>query len=260
MEDLDDILKHFGTKGMKWGIRKIKPDASFYRQSSKAITVNDDGSQTVPKGFTFNRVGKSTLDVNESGALYVSHGKEDAARYMRNLGPTMMGKLLKNYGEAVQHISVKSPLKVASKDEVAKGTSELLLKDPKLLKTFNDSIYSITVTGDFNKNISREYLNKAIKDPSGKEGQLISYGVGSFLASPGFANEAKSVYSHFRAKGYDAIPDVYDTMSGVSKTATIVINPSKVEVKSVAIITKEHMRAGKDIVKSVEKLKPSDLL
>lgn len=259
LESVDDRLQHFGIKGMKWGVRKA-PDVTYHREGKKQITENKDGSKTIPKGFVFNRVGKSSTDINASGALYVSHGKEDAARYMRNLGPTMMGKLLKNYGEAVQHISTKGPLKMASDNEVAKGTCELLLKDPKLLKKFNDSIYSFSVTRDFNANVSTDHIKKAAEDPSGKDAQLLSYSVGSLLASPNYTNEAKSVYKHFRDKGYDAIPDVYDVMTGTSKTAAIIINPNKLEITSVTMITKEHMKAGKAFVKSVEKLKVSDIL
>lgn len=65
---------------MKWGIRRYQNkdwsltkagEIRYYEGSDKAILTNRDGSKTIPKGFKFNRVGKSTLDVNESGGLYV---------------------------------------------------------------------------------------------------------------------------------------------------------------------------------------------
>lgn len=262
-------LIHYGIKGQRWGIRRYQnADGSltkageirYAKESSKTIKTNSDGSKTVPPGFTFNRVGKNSMDVNKAGGLYVSHGKEDAARYIKSLGPTPIGKLLGTAGEAVQHISVKQSLKIPSDSQTAKETAELLLSNKKLLDAFNDSIYSVTITGDFDKNISTKDLEQAIKNPSGKEAQKLSYGVSSFLGNANYAEESKVVYEHFRNKGYDAIPDVYDLLSGTSKTAMIVINPDKVEVTSTTVITKDVMKSAKDYVKTLEKLKVSDLL
>ena len=85
---------------MKWGVRRyqnkdgtLTPAGKirYAEVSDKKIRTNSDGSSTIPKGFVFNRVGKQSIDVNDSGALYVSYGKEDAARYVKNLGPTLIG-------------------------------------------------------------------------------------------------------------------------------------------------------------------------
>lgn len=82
----------------------------------------------------------------------------------------------------------------------------------------------------------------------------------SFLADPNYANEVKIVYEHFRSKGYDAIPDLHDTLSGTSKTATIVINPDKLQITSTTTITKDVMKSAKDYVKKAVKLKVSELI
>lgn len=255
-------LYHYGILGMKWGHRKTKPveTGDFYKESNKVIRTNADGSKTVPAGFVFNRVGKASLDVNKAGALYVSHGKADAARYIKSLGPTPIGKLLGRTGDSVQHIRVKKNLKMASDSETAKETAKLLLSDKQLLKNFNGTLYSYVVTNSFDKGVSNEYLEKAIKKPSGKDAQKLAYGVNSFLADENFLKESKIVYQHFRNNGYDAIPDVHDILSGTSKTAMIIINPDKVEVTSTTAITKEVMKSGKKYVKKLDKLKISDLI
>ena len=262
-------LYHHGIKGQKWGIRRFQnKDGSltsageirYHKDSNKQIKTNPDGSRTIPKGFMFNRVGKSSLDVNQSGALYVSYGKQDAARYVKNLGPSTIGKLLGTAHDTVQHISVKENLKMASSADTAKETAKLLSSNDQLLKSFNESIYSIATTGDFNKSVTKQDLEAALKDPSGKEAQKLAYGVSAFLGNGAMAAESKVVYQHFRKKGYDAIPDLNDIYSGTSETATIIFNTNKIAVTSTTPITKDVYKAGKKYAKSLGKLKVSDVI
>lgn len=266
---IDGELYHYGIKGMKWGIRRFQDKngrltaagkTRYAVETPKKITVNKDGSKNIPSGFIFNRVGKDSLDVNQSGALYVSYGKADAARYIKSLGPTPVGKLLGTAGEAVQHITVKENMRMASDSDTAIETARLLSSNGKLLDSFNKSIYSTVVTGDWDKPVTSTEIDAALNDPSGKAGQKLAYGVNTILGDPNYVNEAKTIYAHFRERGYDALPDLHDRLSGTASTATIIINPDKVEVTSVTTITKDVMKAGKDYVKTLEQLKPSDLI
>lgn len=265
----DSELYHFGIKGMKWGVRRFQDKngrlttagkVRYAVESDKKIITNSDGSKTIPTGFAFNRVGKASMDINQSGALYVSHGREDAARYIKTLGPTPIAKLLGTAGEAVQHITVKDNLRMPSDAETATQTAKLLMSNPKLFDSFNESIYSYAATGSLDRQVTEQDLKAALKNPSGKEGQRLAYSVSSFLGDGNYASESKVVYDHFRKQGYDVLPDLHDTLSGASKTAMIVINPSKVKIESVTMITKDVMKAGKDYVKTLEKLKVSEFL
>lgn len=261
-----DELYHHGVLGQRWGVRKKREEAtksaspSFHKESLKQIKINSDGSKTIPSSFIFNRVGKASLDVNQSGGLYVSYGKEDAARYIKNLGPTPISKLLGTSAEVVQHISAKTSLKMPSDSQTASETAKFLLNNNKVLKSFNDSIYSVAFTNSFDKDVTTSDIQKALSNASGKDGQKLSYSVSSFLGDPSYAQESKAYYEHFRKKGYDAVPDAHDVLSGTSTTAMIIINPNKIKVDSKTVITKDVMKTGKNYVKSIEKLKISDLI
>lgn len=266
---MQNELYHHGILGQKWGVRRFqKKNGSltptgrerYYVDQAKQIKTNPDGSKTIPVGFTFNRVGKPTKDINVSGATYVSYGKDDAARYVKYMGPTPLNKLLKTSAEAVQHIKVKQSLKMPSDENVAKETAKFLLSDDKHIKKFNESLFSSTVSGELGKDVTREDINRALLNPKGKEGLKLAYGISGTLADPAFANEAKSLYAIFRKQGYDALPDLADRLSGTSKTAMIVINPEKVEITSTSTITKDVLKEAKKHVKSLEKLKVSDII
>lgn len=199
--NLDEVLRHHGIKGMRWGIRRFQnrdgtlTDAGkdrYSEESDRTIKQNRDGSKTVPKGFMFNRVGKSTLDVNSSGALYVSYGKQDAARYVKALGPTPIAKLLGTAGEAVQHISVKQQLKLSSNEQTAVEVAKLLSNNEKLFNRFKESIFSIAVTGDWEKDLSKVDLEKAMKNPSGKRGTKVILRCKFFSRRSEFCNRVQT--------------------------------------------------------------------
>ena len=257
-------LRHLGIKGQKWGVRRFQnKDGSltpagekrYYVESDKRIVDNSDGkSSTIPKGFKFNRVGQASMDINAAGALYVSSGKADAARYMRALGPTLIGKLMGQYGTTIQHIEVKENLKKASDTETAKITLDILESNPKILKELNESLY-------IGEPVDAATIKKARSNLNGKDATRIAYGLNSMIGdSANYKEEAKKVYDVFRENGYDAIPDLHDTLSGTSQTATIIVNPNKLEITSTTTITKDLMKEGKKYLKTLEKLPVSELL
>ncbi len=154
VQSLPNELYHHGILGMHWHHHKIHSEPTFYKESSKKIQINKDGSKTIPSGFVLNRVGKAKMDINQSGAIYCSYGKRDAARYIKTLGPTLIGKLLGTSGEAVQHISTVGSLKVPSDSQTASETAKVLLSNKKLFKSFQESIYSASFKKDLSKDVS----------------------------------------------------------------------------------------------------------
>lgn len=259
-------LYHHGIKGQKWGVRRFqKKDGSltpagkerYYVESDKKEVQNDAKSSTIPKGYKFNRVGGANLDVNRSGALYVSSGKADATRYVKMLGPTPLAKILGTYSTHVQHIEVTGDIKKASASETARISVDILSKNPKMVAEINDSIHSMAAGVEFDK----KTIRKAQNNPGGKEAMRVALGVSAVLGdSKNYGHIAKVVYDEFRKNGYDAIPDLNDTMTGRSETATIVINPKKLKVTSTTEITKDVMKEGKAYLKTLANLPVSKFL
>nr|DAH11312.1 MAG TPA: hypothetical protein [Caudoviricetes sp.] len=261
-------LEHHGIKGMHWGIRRFQnKDGSLTSVGLERYGVNEikskmrenpDGSLTYSRGYTFNRVGQQSLDVNSSGGLYVSSGKEDAARYIKNLGPTKLNKFFGTSGDYLQHISVTDTLKVPSHKQVADETIRALQENSKISGALSNSIYGYLINNG--SKISSDFLKRAATNSEGKEGQQLAYAVSSFLGDPNYTKESKIVYEYFRKAGYDALPDIHDRLSGTSNSAMIIINTDKVKIANSTPITEEVLREAKKQVKRMEKLKVSELL
>lgn len=269
MWSYNDELYHWGIKGMRWGVRRyqnkdgtLTPEGKirYAEESTKEIRTNSDGSQTIPKGFVFNRVGQQTMDVNESGALYVSYGKADASRYIKNLGPTLIGNLFGTSAHYVQHISVNDDLKMSSDDQTVSLTINTIKNNKDVMNAFKDSIYSMTATDDPFAELTSKDIDKALLDPKSKEAVKLAYSVNGMLGDPNYANESKKIYDVFRQNGYDAIPDMHDRLSGTSETAMIVINPNKLKITSIQEITKDVTKEARRYVKQLEKLRVSELI
>ena len=95
---------------------------------------------------SFYRVGD--MKPNKSGVLYVSSDKDDAYRYIKNLGPTTLGKLLGMYSDKFNEIKITSPLKEATVDQTMDIVNDVLYKNDDILKTFNDSIHSFLLLNE----------------------------------------------------------------------------------------------------------------
>lgn len=141
--DHDDILKHWGVKGMKWGVRKSR-------------SANSDSKKEKPPKKPSKRQQKKEAEKlrKESNKLAKSHRKEYMKR--KNLTDEELKK-------KVERLRLENEFdrlsKEASKSQIAKGKSEL----NKLLETkVPDSVNNML--GTSGKTVGAVIANVAIKE------------------------------------------------------------------------------------------------
>lgn len=255
-----DVSDHSASE-KKAGWRKSLSSSEFHKESSKQIHKNSDGSYTVPKGFVFNRVGKNTMQIrtNKTGGLFVSSGKADAARYIKIYGPDLVNTLTRNTREAIQHISVTSPLEVPSESQTILETGKYLKSNPEAIRQLNEGFLGTLLTKKTTR-LTPENIESMIRNPDKLESKQIAYVANmSLVLADDYGPFIKGYYDHFRKNGFDAIPDLHDIYDGKSTSAMIVINPNKVKVDETTILTKEVFDNARAYVKTLEKLPVSDV-
>lgn len=235
-----------------------KTGNGYYKESRAKPITNKDGSKTYPKGFIFNRVGQASLDINKAGVLYTSDNYEDTSRYIKTLGPTLIGNLLKTSHTTVQHIKAKSSMKVPSEEQLSKATLDFVKQDKDFFDTLDQSVYAYAYTQD--DHISPSEVDRLLKDPSSKDALRFMYTVNTMIADSSYSPEVTRYIGYLKSRGFDAIPDVHDSYTATSKNPMIILNTDKVEMDSTTLITKDIFRSAKQYTKKLEKLNVSDII
>lgn len=117
---IDDILAHFGTKGMKWGIRKNRSTSTAVKVSDRRRKIKTSGGKGLPAHPEAIRARKIGQVVKKSGTKAVSNDdlrtfanrlqlEQSVSRltsHDKNVGLKVSGVILKQAGnKAVQEIT-----------------------------------------------------------------------------------------------------------------------------------------------------------
>lgn len=237
------FLKHYGVKGMKWGVRRYQnPDGTLtnlgrkrYREAlgrkgPRKIEQIDDETRSadsynksgiIPKGVKAYRVASSN-DVLDNKRKYVSLTTEGRNAYQEQYIDGMLGKTAKPYDIAnIEYETIKD-LRLAPSKEVDSFIASLrpdtikyntILKDVESLERADNGNQSRQATE------AREYMNK---------GRQYLYKARNQALFSTKYDEDNPVFKHFADLGYDAISDVEDGGLGNGNylAPVIILDPS----------------------------------
>lgn len=247
-----EALAHYGVKGMHWGIRRDGPSSgavSNLNIHAKGITVRSDGSMSIEKGASLQRLVRSSgKSLPMKDLTYTSMLEYDNARYIKTIG----GKGFFGGGrDQILGITATKKITAPSKEEATKMVSDLMI---------NDSTFRKRNTSMLGEPINKGDLKRIVDDPVGKTAQAWYEMTNTKLTfDKEFDPDAPYVQKAFREtmakRGFNAVRDENDVAGGISKAPIIIFSPEKsLKVTSVTNITDELRAANKAKLKEYKRL------
>jgi hypothetical protein len=247
---------------MKWGVRRYQnKDGSLTPAGKKRYSPGELGRTPVPKGVSVNADGSITVSkgcslqrlVNDSSRplkdlTYASMLEYDNAKYVKYIG----GKGLFGGGRnKVLSIKANEDLKAPSMDEASKIMIDLFR---------NNSEFRNRFTNILGNTVSDKELARMVKDPTGVDAKAWYDELNvSMTFSADFDKNAPFIQKTFsdalQKKGYNMLRDENDFQNKVAKAPVIILNPEKtLTVVGVSDITDELRSASKETLGDYKKL------
>lgn len=231
---MNDELRHYGVKGMRWGVRKQKDQ----------INSRD---RTIKAGTKFQRVmGTDKVDSRQSNRRqYFSYTDYDNKYYAKNMG--MKQVLYDGKKPYIHSYKVKRDIKVASDRAVLQQLQKLAKQDPQRLATDMYAAGRMTQTTQFK---GQRYWKRQVKSlAKGKESRKNYKTAANFVRQATFDTAMGSSWVNFtramQKAGYDAISDVNDRDArGGSQDPIITLSTKKLKHETSTVITPEALHAN----------------
>lgn len=221
-KELDDVLQHFGVKGMKWGVHKRKDD----------INSTD---RVIKKGTEIQNISGNKL-TDKKRHMYASYTSFDKDSYV-----TVMNFM---YGDNVykNEFTVKKDIKVPSDKKLVEEFKSLAKQNPK--EVADDMANAYNQIHKFRKKTSKHFEKKLSKIDGdySKKGEKTTKEFVQLMVSDESAKTRGKFFGSLIKKGYDGMSDANDRDGG-AQDPLIIFNTSK------------NLKTGKSVKLTSEELK-----
>lgn len=199
-------LMHFGTKGMRWGVRKKK---------DKINSID----RTIKKGTEIQNIS-NTSTKNKKRHMYGSYTSYDNDSYVTVMNMMYGDKVYKN------SFTVKKDIRIPSDKKLVEEFTSIAKRNPKqvaedMAKAYN-SIHRFTTktSKHFEKKLS------SIDDAYSKRGEKRTKEFISLMVSDDASRTRAHFFGSLIKRGYDGMSDVNDRDGG-AQDPLILFNTSK---------------------------------
>lgn len=219
------LLKHFGVKGMKWGVR------------GKKDRINSQ-DRTIKKGTTLQNISSREFKLSRRH-VYAAYTNYDKDSYVNLMGNYHYDKSFKN------EMVVKKDIKVPSDKRLVKEFTALVKSNPKQVAKDMTDAYN-DVNDFWKKDISHfEKKISKIDDKYSKKGEELTREFIKVMVSDKSSETRAKFFGNLIKKGYDGMSDANDRdVWGGAHDPIIVFSPKKVigDVKSIPLTNDDLKR------------------
>lgn len=275
MRKLNDELKHFGVKGMKWGVRRYEDktghltpagkkryDYDYESNNSykkKSVRKQKDEinskSRTIKKGTEFQTITRGEYQSGKKSRLYTAY-----TEYDKNMYADMMGNFMYNGRGYKNTFMVKKDIKVASDKDIVDAFMKIVKENPEqvakdMAKAYNENVIFMEKTAkSYQKKINK------LNDPESKKARkLAEEFVSNAVLSKKAETSSNNFYAHLVKQGFDALSDINDR-KGTAQDPLIILNMDKIDKTGSFKLTKEDLKYYADYTMTKEvKKKKKDL-